>query len=157
MTGSLLKNLRMFMSLCGQEAMPNVVLVTTQWKRLVNMAEGERWEAELMDGFWKDLLNDGCKVERFEDTFDSAWNIIDRHERDRASVQISHEVFERHLRLKPTEPGTTLHDKRKLLQDRKVAGRKLRARTKTYFPTEQPVPTPTNYTQMITKDDKIVM
>jgi hypothetical protein len=131
MTGSLLKNLRMFMSLCGQEAMPNVVLVTTQWKRLVNMAEGERWEAELMNGFWKDLLDAGCKVERFLDTYDSAWDIIDCHQRGRAKVQISHEIVERHLKLKQTEAGITLHnDLKKLLQDRKVAARKLRAHIK---------------------------
>ena len=72
MTGSLLKNLRMFIGLCGQKAMPNVVIATTMWGE-VKTEHGERREKELKDTFWKDLLDKGCRVERFEDTYESCY------------------------------------------------------------------------------------
>jgi len=39
MSGSVLKNLRMFTSLCGEQAMPNVILATTMWSK-VDTKEG---------------------------------------------------------------------------------------------------------------------
>ena len=90
------------MSLCGQEAMPNVVIATTMWSE-VRQERREQWEAELIKNFWKDLVNGECTVMRFEDTYDSAWHIVDCHERDRANVQLSQEIVERHLKLKQTE------------------------------------------------------
>jgi hypothetical protein len=150
-SGSLRTIFRVFESLCGPEAMPNVVIATTMWSE-VRQESGARREAELTDRFWKDLLDAGCKVERFLDTYDSAWDIIGRPERDCARVQLSHEIVECHLKLEQTKAGITLHDKAKtLLQDRKIAARILRTQTKTHFPTKQPVPTST------TKDDKIIM
>jgi len=76
MTGSLLKSLKIFTNLCGQEVMPNVVIATTMWGE-VKTEHGERREKELKDTFWKDLLDRGCRVERFEDTYESAWFVID--------------------------------------------------------------------------------
>jgi hypothetical protein len=129
-SGSLLKNLRMFTSLCGLEAMPNVVIATTMWSE-VRQESGERREAELVNGFWKDLLHEGCKVERFLDTYDSAWDVADGHERDRARVKLSQEIVDRHLKLKQTEAGITLHKElKKLLEDRKTAARKLQVQMK---------------------------
>jgi len=59
-TSSLLGNLQMFVSLCGQETMSDVVLVIVHWHKLVNLAKGEQWgraDAWLVEG----LLNHGCK------------------------------------------------------------------------------------------------
>jgi hypothetical protein len=129
-SGSLLKNLRMFTNLCGQEATSNVVIATTMWSE-AKQESGARREAELMNGFWKDLLDAGCKVERFLDTYDSAWDVIDCHERDRARVQLPHEIVERDLTLERTSAGITLHnDLKKLLRDRRAAARKLRTQMK---------------------------
>ena len=71
MAGSLLKNLRMFISMCGQEAMPNVVLVMTIRGEL-RMDTGERREKELKETFWKEMLDNGCRVECFGDPYESA-------------------------------------------------------------------------------------
>jgi hypothetical protein len=77
MTGSMLRNLELFASLCGQKAMPNVVIATTMWGK-VEKEEGEQREAELKSEFWAKMQADGCKTERFENTYDSAWHIIGR-------------------------------------------------------------------------------
>jgi hypothetical protein len=84
MTESDLDNLRMFTILCGQNVMPNVVFTTTMWSK-VTMEEGEVREGELKRKFWNDMMAAGCRIERFKDTHDSAWSIIDglaKHKRD---------------------------------------------------------------------------
>jgi hypothetical protein len=75
MAGSSLKNLKLFANLCGQQAMPNVILATTMWSD-VPAATGVRREDELRKGFWRDLVAAGCRIERFENTHESAWGII---------------------------------------------------------------------------------
>jgi len=37
---------------------------------------GARREEELKREFWNEMLANGCRTERFEDTHDSAWRII---------------------------------------------------------------------------------
>jgi len=131
MTGSVLKNLEMFATLCGQEAMPNVIIATTMWSE-VQKAKGERREQELKRDFWKDMVADGCRTERFEDTYESAWRIIGSlRERARAPVLLSHEIVDNHLRLNETEAGIALNKElEKLIKDRKDAARKLRERAR---------------------------
>jgi hypothetical protein len=131
MAGSLLKNLRMFVSLCGQDAMPNVVIATTMWGE-VKTENGERREKELKETFWKDLLDEGCRVERFEDTYESAWLIVDRLAmEDRAKMRLTHEMVDRRLTLQQTEAGIILNDElKRLIVARKEASRRLRAQAK---------------------------
>ena len=107
--------------------MPNVVVATTMWGE-VKPESGNRREEELKASFWKGLLDGGCKVKRFNDTYESAWDVVGRQPVDRAEVRVSHEIVDRHLKLKRTAAGITLHNELKqLLQDRKIAARKLRA------------------------------
>ncbi|KAG8852502.1 hypothetical protein FRB91_008599 [Serendipita sp. 411] len=70
----LLENLQLFKDACGLSKMPRAVLVTTMWK-LESEAVGEGREKELKEIFWKDLIEMGSKVERFEDTSESARRI----------------------------------------------------------------------------------
>jgi len=70
MTGSLLRNLRTFLSMCGRNAMPNVVIATTMWGK-VDAGEGAKREEELKRDFWKEI-----RTERFENTYESAWRIV---------------------------------------------------------------------------------
>jgi hypothetical protein len=121
----------MFVSLCGQEAMPNVVIATTMWGE-VRTENGERREKELKETFWKDLLDEGCRVERFEDTYESAWLIVDRLAmEDRAKMRLTHEMVDRRLTLQQTEAGIILNDElKRLIVARKEASRRLRAQAK---------------------------
>ncbi|KIM86840.1 hypothetical protein PILCRDRAFT_317843 [Piloderma croceum F 1598] len=84
MSGSLQKNLKMFKSLCGQEAMPNIVIATTMWRRVWG-TEGEEREARLKSKYWADMIAQGCRVERFQDTYKSAWHIIGHLKQDMTS------------------------------------------------------------------------
>ena len=75
MSKSAMKNLQIFSSLCGQKAMPNVVIVTTMWS-FIPKELGIRREGHLKRDVWKDMLENGCRVGRFEDTRESAWSIV---------------------------------------------------------------------------------
>ena len=55
--------------------MPNVVIATMMWDD-VKKESGERREEHLKRDFWQSMMADGCRIERFEDTYESAWRII---------------------------------------------------------------------------------
>jgi len=75
MSGSAMKNLRLFSSICGKDAMPHVVIVSTMWSR-VRKEEGIEREEILKREVWDNILGEGFSVKRFEDTYESAWNIV---------------------------------------------------------------------------------
>jgi len=69
--------------------MPNVVLATTMWD-LVEDQLGTRREQRLQTQFWSDMVADGCRTERFDSTYDSAWRIVDSLDQmDRARALLS--------------------------------------------------------------------
>ncbi len=67
----------MFKELCGEKGLPSVVLATTMWSK-VSELEGSWYEEELKapGGFWRDMIRHGSAVFRYDDTHESALNII---------------------------------------------------------------------------------
>ncbi|KAH7925384.1 hypothetical protein BV22DRAFT_1129049 [Leucogyrophana mollusca] len=65
--------------LCGASALKNVILTTTKWNEISDEALGQRRLEELSaaSGSWREMLEQGSRVARFEDTAESAWEIID--------------------------------------------------------------------------------
>jgi hypothetical protein len=61
--------------LFGDEAMANVVLVTTKWALKPGEGEMER-ELQLKDKHWKSMLDRGSVTARFMNTYESAWQIM---------------------------------------------------------------------------------
>lgn len=127
MSGSAMKNLRLFASICGEEAMKNVVIVTTMWSK-VSDKEGRGREADLMRDVWNNMLSSGCSIEHFKDTSESAWEIVGSVEKkERAKVQLPREIVDARLRLNETQVGTTLNKElERLIQDQKAAARSFR-------------------------------
>lgn len=83
MTGSPYKNLRMFERLCGDAELNQVILVSTMWEK-VRHATGEAREQELVNKFWKVLIDKGSRVNRLEkNTTNLAWTIVDQLIQDR--------------------------------------------------------------------------
>lgn len=75
MAGSLLKNLQLFKDLCGTDAMPKVIVVTTMWGE-VREESGMKREEQLKKEFWDGILKNGGSTARFMDSHASAWDII---------------------------------------------------------------------------------
>jgi len=123
----MLKNLHILANLLGSKAMPNVVIATTMWKK-VTEEEGIAREKELKSKFWNEMLADGCRIERFTDTSDSAWEIIDGPAKtDGAQVLLPHEMVDIRLQLNETGAGVALNKElEKLIKDQKDAARRLR-------------------------------
>jgi chromosome condensin MukBEF ATPase and DNA-binding subunit MukB len=108
MKGSALKNLRMFGDVLGNKAMPNVIMVTTKWSNVGK--EGVKREQELKTHFWKDMIADGCGIARFEDSYDSAWSIIESLRGEHpAQVQLPREIVDSKHRLNETQAGIALN------------------------------------------------
>ncbi|KAG1740776.1 P-loop containing nucleoside triphosphate hydrolase protein [Suillus paluster] len=55
----------------------NVVLATTKWEELGLNSNGAQREAELLDIYWKTMLEKGSTADRFTKTHKSAWQIAD--------------------------------------------------------------------------------
>lgn len=76
MDGSLVKNLDIFKRLTGKADIRNVVVTTTMWNE-VDEEVGTRREKELESDLKSEVVDNGGRIARFQDTHDSAWNIID--------------------------------------------------------------------------------
>jgi len=131
MTGSVLKNLQIFASLCGHKAMPNVVIATTMWGK-VSKEEGNEREDELKRDFWREMVANGCRTERFENSHDSAWRIIHSLSMPHpAQVLLPTEIVDDKLRINETAAGVTLNKElEKLIKAQKNASRMLEQQAK---------------------------
>ncbi|KAG8756676.1 hypothetical protein FRC14_002832 [Serendipita sp. 396] len=126
MTGSLLKNLKLFVSLCGIQSMPTVTIVTTMWKRVEEL-EGETRELELKQKMWFDMIEKGCDVKRFDGTYQSALDIL-AGPRTAEAPLVSTEIVTQQKKLKATAAANELAKEIKnLIKQRKAASRKLQA------------------------------
>jgi hypothetical protein len=112
--GSALKNIQMFSTLCGQGAMPKTILVTTMWSD-VRKETAVRREQELQNDFWAEMLANGCRMERFEDSFESAWRTI--------GSLVPEDTVDAHRQLIETRPSKLRKALRKLISDGKDFGR----------------------------------
>ncbi|KAL8381613.1 hypothetical protein RB595_005750 [Gaeumannomyces hyphopodioides] len=93
MSGSAMKNLRMFKKLCGNDALSRVVLATTMWGN-VSEKEGARREEELRtnEDYWSGMIEEGSEMLRQDKGLVSATRIIEhicsRHRSSRRSVSL---------------------------------------------------------------------
>ncbi|KAF8811552.1 hypothetical protein BYT27DRAFT_7183813 [Phlegmacium glaucopus] len=81
--GSPHTGLHMFAELCGQQAMKKVLLVTTMWDKVYSPALRDRreecfqHEKELLERYWKTMVDDGATTAQSKNSPKSAWEIID--------------------------------------------------------------------------------
>jgi hypothetical protein len=94
MGGVAVRNLKLFQSLCGDDPLRSVVVVTNMWGLLPNKALGEQRERELRQDqdFFAPMLEQGARFARHLDTKESAQAIIvsildDRHKREALAIQ----------------------------------------------------------------------
>ena len=117
----------MFGQLCGDQAVKKVVLVTTMWDK-VRRETGLRRENELVENYWKTMINLGASTARFSNTADSAWKIVDiilkHHETEVLLLQ--EEIVDLKRSLNETQAGKTLYlDLQRLLAEQRDTIRSL--------------------------------
>ncbi|KAG8757894.1 hypothetical protein FRC14_001244 [Serendipita sp. 396] len=108
-SGPARRNLEMFAALCGKDAMPNIVLVTTMWD-LVTAEEGEARVEELKEHFWNEMLDNGGITQRFDGTSESVWKILSDLPNDGTDLQIRKEMSRRRKALHKTKAFWALND-----------------------------------------------
>lgn len=109
MTNSLMRNLNMFDKLCGRDALPNVIFVTTQWDQLEQDDEtGITNERDLRNKYWKLFLDKGSQMLRFENTVSSAWNIVNALPMNPRPLKIQKEMVDQKKPLAETSAGLSL-------------------------------------------------
>lgn len=76
-TGSSVKNIRMFRKLCGADNMRNVLLVSSMWD-IVEEQQGAERERELSSEgtFWKSMLAQGASMRRYDNRTATALQLI---------------------------------------------------------------------------------
>ncbi|CAA7262287.1 unnamed protein product [Cyclocybe aegerita] len=118
-TGTARRNLEMFRRLCGQDALPKVIVVTTSWN-LDTLESRERREVQMKSIHWKPMMDAGAEVRRFDGTYGSAWEIVnvflqraantrrDAHLRRIVPLQIQRELVDFKLCIPQTDAGKVL-------------------------------------------------
>jgi gas vesicle protein len=136
MAGTPHRNLRMFGELCGDQAVKKVVLVTTMWDKALASGLGKdqqtflRREQELIDNYWKTMIDHGTSHARFLNSVDSAQKIIDiilkQQESDREVLLLQEEIVDLKRALNETQAGKTLYsDLQRLLAQQRDTFRSL--------------------------------
>jgi hypothetical protein len=128
MTGTSKKNLNMFEQLCGPNAFSNVIFVTTMW-RDVSPERGVDRQKQLQGRFWQDMIARGSKAFRYDDTYQSAWSILNHFldpARKREAVQLQTEMVDLKRQLADTKAGMKLFEQLEaFLKNRKEGLEKL--------------------------------
>ena len=67
----------MFEELTGSKSAENVTLATTMWDKLSEFDDGDEREKGLKEEYWNAMIDHGAAVERFLNTSNSAWSLVD--------------------------------------------------------------------------------
>jgi hypothetical protein len=119
MGGNAKKNLRMFRELCGESALKNVCIATTNWSR-VTQDEGDMRERELRESpdFFKPLIDAGAQLVRWDKDSASAQSIVEYLLcKDQTKLQIQVEMDEGKT-LEETGAGSILKEEITVLAEK---------------------------------------
>lgn len=105
-TGSAVNTFEIFRRLCGDEALGNVMLVTSHWNK-VTRSEGSDRERQLRSDFWSYMLMRGSKLSRFHGDRDSARGLVSQIlMNDPVVLALQREIIDQGLDLNKTEAGS---------------------------------------------------
>ncbi|KAG8782102.1 hypothetical protein FRC20_007857 [Serendipita sp. 405] len=125
MAGTSSRDLELFANLCGNAAMPNVIVVTTMWSLVANNTGKER-EEQLRETFWSQMITEGCRIARFEDSTASARSIVLEEIDSLNTILLAQELVDKSKNLDTTAAGILLSKQlERLLQEEKESTRKL--------------------------------
>ncbi|KAI6107658.1 P-loop containing nucleoside triphosphate hydrolase protein [Pisolithus croceorrhizus] len=132
MSGSVCKNLDLFARLCGDKAARGVRLVTTMWDKMKDKAMAESRESQLVQNFWKPLIDAGAHHKRFEDnSAKCAWGIVEDLTGGGEALLLQEELVDVARKLNETTAGQALYSQfQKLLHEQKETIKQLQEEAK---------------------------
>ncbi|KAH9949950.1 P-loop containing nucleoside triphosphate hydrolase protein [Amylocystis lapponica] len=110
MGGTAMRNFRFFRQLCGDEALPNTLIVTNMWNEIdEDLGAAREEELGTKDIFFKPALDAGSEMRRHTNTTESAHNVlralIDKQPRP---LQIQREIVDERKQIYQTAAGIVL-------------------------------------------------
>jgi hypothetical protein len=106
MSGSALRYFDMFVRLCGEQNLENVVLLTTMWSELKDHGKGLERERELRRDFWSTMEKRGSTIRQFNGSRSMAEAFVCRLMRKQDVVlHIQEELVDQGKRLDQTMAG----------------------------------------------------
>lgn len=121
MGGIARENFRLFRKICGDDAMKNVLIVTTMWED-VTPETGASREQELATKsiFFKDAVDHGARMIRHYDTTESAKDVIELLLPNQPEVLLmQHELVYEHKRIPTTAAGIELRSEFKRQEEKR--------------------------------------
>lgn len=125
--GTAKKNLSMFKLLCGAEVLHTVVLATTMWDpKMENDGVERQKQLENTKEFWGEMIQQGSKVFRHDNTRESAFKIIDHiiDKRQKVILSIQRQMVDGNMTIDETDAGQV--HKAKILEEKEKAERRLK-------------------------------
>jgi hypothetical protein len=106
MSGSAQRYFELFMRMCGEQNLENVVLLTTMWGDLKDLGKGMERERELRRDFWSTMEKRGATIRQFDGSRSMAEAFACRLMRKQNIVlDIQQELVEQRKRLDQTRAG----------------------------------------------------
>ncbi|KAI0859104.1 P-loop containing nucleoside triphosphate hydrolase protein [Xylaria cubensis] len=113
MQRSALKNIGLFRSLCGDDALKKVVLVTTMWDITEhNVAESRERQLKETKEYWGSMVAKGSQVIRHDNTRQSACTLVEIFMKGDTKIVLSiqSEMVDNHKPLERTEVGNDIKE-----------------------------------------------
>ncbi|KAL1302313.1 hypothetical protein AAFC00_002727 [Neodothiora populina] len=112
--GPSLRNIELFRKLCGEGGLSNVILATTMWdtgKTVEDIKTFEMREEQLIQDFWKRMIDKGSQVRRYYNSRESALDLIhDLMRRDTVTLDIQKELVDDGKALGDTAAGSYIDE-----------------------------------------------
>ena len=114
--GSSVKTFKILKEICRQDALKNVLLVTTRWND-VEESLGATREQQLRTDFWAYMLHHGSNMTRFNGNRESASSLASQLiNKDTITLEIQHELIDQGKQLKDTMAGSLVNDELSVLK-----------------------------------------
>lgn len=105
-SGCNVKTFEIFKRICGEEALKNVLLITSRWSE-VDESTGAARERQLRETFWSYMLARGSCMSRFHGDRSSAVSLASQLLiKESVVLQIQHEMIDKGLQLGQTTVGS---------------------------------------------------
>ena len=104
------KTFDIFKGICGQDALKNVLLVTSRWDAIQESVGAER-ERQLREKFWAYMVTNGSNMSRFQGDRDSAIALVSQlTSKDKVVLRLQRELVDEGKPLDNTVAGAYVSD-----------------------------------------------
>ncbi|KAF2108802.1 P-loop containing nucleoside triphosphate hydrolase protein [Lophiotrema nucula] len=104
-SGSARRFLKVFQEVCGENAIPNIALVTTMWSKSPHQIYLQR-DVQLQNNWWAQLISKGALIFQYDGSRAMAETIVGQLFRERDVVlKIQHQLSNEHHLLEQTSAG----------------------------------------------------